>query len=113
MLRISSSAGPTLFALKYCRDGPGQMMPLLFVIYGDFLAFGGQRVILAFAAVFGHAPIGLDLSLFLELMQGGVKSALLELERIGAAPRGFLKNLITVHFPARQQMKQQQTDASL
>jgi len=107
MLWIRSSAGRTLFALQYCRDRSRQMMPLLFVIRGGFLAFGGQRVILAFPAAFGHAPFGLDLPLFFQLMQGGVKSALLELEGIGAAARGFLKNFIAVHFPARQQMKQQ------
>src|SRR5580704_2380183 len=95
---IRSSAGRTLFALQYCRDRSRQMMPLLFVIRCHFLAFGGQRVILAFPAAFGHAPFGLDLPLFLELIQGGVKSAPLELERIGASARGFLKNFIAVHL---------------
>src|SRR5580692_11559983 len=107
MRLINSSAGRNLFALQYCRDRSRQMMPLLFVIRSDFFAFGGQRVILAFPAVFGHAPFGLDLPLFLKLVQGGVKSALLELERIGAAAGGFLKNFIAVHFPSRQQMQQQ------
>src|ERR1700722_10670538 len=74
-----------LLALQDCRDRTRQTMPLLFVLSGSLPAFSGQRVILAFPAVIGSAPFGLDLSFFFQQMQRGVQSALFELECIGAA----------------------------
>src|SRR5579862_6445214 len=102
-----------LFTLQYCRDRTRQVMPLLFVLCGCATAVGGQRVILALAAVFGSAPLGLDLTLPFELMQGRVERAFLELEGIGTAPRDFLQQLIAVHLFSGQQIEQQQADAAL
>src|SRR5262249_33573734 len=79
-----------LITLEDRSDRAGQMLPLLFIFPGGFFSFCGERVILAFPAVFGPPPFRPNLALSLELMQGGVESALLELESIGAAARGFL-----------------------
>lgn len=107
MQSISSSTALNLLALQDCRDGTRQVLPPLFVLRGRLPAFGGQRVILAFPAVFGRTPFGLDLALFLKLMQRGIKRAFFEREGVAAAARGFLKNFISVHFASRQQIEQQ------
>src|SRR5579871_6973361 len=105
MQSTSSSARCTLLAPQDRRNRAGQMLPLLLVCRGCLLALGGQRVIFAFPAAFARSPHRRDLSLFLQLMQRGVKRALFKFESTGATARGFLKNFVPVHFAARQQIE--------
>src|SRR5581483_3906839 len=102
-----------LLTLQNRGDRAGEMMPLLFILRRGLLPFRRQRIILPFTPVVCSTPFGLDLPLLLQLMQSGIQRAVLELERVGAPPRGFLQNFVAVHLPAREQIEQQQPDASL
>ena len=88
------------------------MLPLFFVFPGRFLPLRCERVVLTSSAVFRCAPLGLEMTLLLQLMQSGVESALFEFKGILTSARGFLENFISVHFSAGEQIQEQQTYAS-
>src|SRR5579862_6520658 len=101
-----------LFAPQDRGDHAVQMLPLAFVVAGGLLAFGGQGIIFALAAVVAGAPLGLDETLFFELMQRGVEGAFLEFEGVGAAAGGLLQDFIAVHIRAGEEIQEQETDAA-
>src|SRR6516162_8210314 len=110
---MSSSRTLILVALQDGGNRSGEMLPLFFVFPGRFLSLRCERVILAYPAVFGRAPFGLEMPLLLRLMQSWVQSALFEFKSIRTSAGGLLENFIAVHLAAGEQIQQQQTYASL
>src|SRR5579864_3936991 len=93
--------------------GASQVLPLPFVLLRGLSPLGGQRIIFTLAAIVAGAPLRTHESLFFELVQRRVERAFLEFERVRAAHRSRLENLVAVHLAARKQVQQQQTDAPL
>src|ERR1700739_1436431 len=94
-------------------EGGGQPVPVGGFFFELGAPGGGERIELGLASGFALGPLGLDPTLLLKPVQGGVKGALLDLEHFARKLLNSLGNSPSVHLLGQEGFEDEKVEGAL